>query len=246
MMEKMNMDIKKHLESLPKDLIERKISEFKEDSFVILNDLFPQSLKDSFVYETKFLISNHHNRRDLSIKVTENSPRKFYNVNRDTIKKYGDFIPSFFNSDVVLNLLTKINNDETVHRIPYQPEEYIINSQQSVGDTHGWHWDDYTFAFIWVIDAPKEDEGALLEYIPNTTWDKSDYQNCISKVLDSHEVKSRYLPEGTCYLMKAGTTLHRITPLLKDSTRTVIVFSYASGEDLKKEITHETMEEIYN
>ncbi|MCU0097654.1 hypothetical protein N7917_32205 [Bacillus sp. OR9] len=39
--------------------------------------------------------------------------------------------------------------------------------------------------------------------------------------------------------------MHRVTPLENDSRRTVVVFSYASEEDLIKNISHETMGEIY-
>jgi hypothetical protein len=46
--------------------------------------------------------------------------------------------------------------------------------------------------------------------------------------------------------MKARYVLHRVAPLLNDATRPVIVFTFASRDDLDdKTISDETMEQIY-
>ena len=160
------------------------------------------------------------------------------------IHENGRIIPAFFHSEVIRNFLSFLHCAEVL-KVPYEPEEFIINRQQYTGDTHGWHWDDYTFALIWMVEAPKPGDGALIEYVPDTIWDKSDYENCVNKVLEANTVQSLYVPQDCCYFMKANTTLHRVSPLTGDSRRTVIVFTYASAEDLSDAITHESMEEIY-
>ncbi|MDA1478025.1 HalD/BesD family halogenase [Bacillus changyiensis] len=235
-----------HLNTLSQGYINNLSKEFSENQVVILDKLLPDALKAGVHAEAKHLLVEHAERRDIDqMKVTGNTPRHYDSVGRDSITENSELIPSFFKSKVIQGFLKKVNNNESLHPVPYEPEEYIINSQQATGDTHGWHWDDYTFALIWIVEAPKKGDGALIEYVPNTEWDKSDYENCVQKVLDTHEVNSLYVPEGSCYLMKASAALHRITPLTGDLRRTVIVFTYASDEDFKKEITHETMEEIY-
>ncbi|AAU18539.1 hypothetical protein I6G76_15470 [Bacillus cereus] len=239
--------IQDHLNGFSEGYTQNLQNEFTENQVVILDKLIPEPLKAGIYAEAKYLLSEHGSRRDVvNIEVTGNTPRHFNSVGRDSITDNAKLIPAFFNSKVIKDFLTKINNNETLHAVPYQPEEYIINSQQVTGDTHGWHWDDYAFALIWIVEAPQKGDGALIEYVPNTEWDKNDPKNCVQKVLNTHEVNTLYVPEGACYLMKANTALHRVTPLTGDSRRTVIVFTYASNEDFNKEITHETMEQIFS
>ncbi|MEB9611849.1 hypothetical protein COJ67_30560 [Bacillus thuringiensis] len=237
--------VQDHLNSFSEEYITSLKNVFMENQLVILEELIPKSLIDAMSVEAKYLLLENAKRRDIIIKATGNTPRNFNVVNRDSISKKGKIIPAFFKSEVILNFLTFLNNNEPVYRIPYTPEEFIINNQQKTGDTHGWHWDDYTFALIWVIEAPKEGEGAIVEYIPNTVWDKEHPGEGLRAVLKNREIQNVYVPQGHCYFMKAGTTLHRVTPLKNDSCRTVVVFSYASEEDLSKDISHETLGEIY-
>lgn len=245
--EKFDNLVEDHLNGFTAEYTKGLKDEFMKNQVVILDKLIPEPLKAGVHAEAKYLLSENGSRRDVAnMEVTGNTPRHYNSVGRDSIVENANLIPAFFNSKVIKDFLTQINNDEKLHAVPYQPEEYIINSQQATGDTHGWHWDDYAFALIWIVKAPKKGDGALIEYVPNTEWDKNDPKNCVQKVLDTHEVNTLYVPEGSCYLMKANTALHRITPLTGDSQRIVIVFTYASNEDFKKEITHETMEQIYS
>ncbi|MCU4765974.1 hypothetical protein OCF65_20460 [Bacillus toyonensis] len=237
--------IENHINSLQKDYLLVLQERFKNEGLAMMNDMLPKPLIAAMSAEAKYLLSENAKRRDITIEATGNTPRNFNVVNRDSISEKGKIIPAFFRSEVIINFLTFLNNSEPVHRIPYTPEEFIINNQQKTGDTHGWHWDDYTFALIWVIEAPKEGEGAIVEYIPNTVWDKENPETGLKAVLENREIQNIYVPQDHCYFMKAGTTLHRVTPLENDSRRTVVVFSYASEEDLTKNISHETMGAIY-
>ncbi|WP_446497433.1 HalD/BesD family halogenase [Halomonas sp. BC2] len=55
-----------------------------------------------------------------------------------------------------------------------------------------------------------------------------------------------HVPEGSCYLLRARDALHRTSPITKDTRRTVIVYTYATTEDLQDtSISHESMESIY-
>ncbi|MCZ8522863.1 MULTISPECIES: HalD/BesD family halogenase [Paenibacillus] len=237
--------VENHLNSLSPDYVEGLKEEFKKNQVVILEALLPDPIKRGMMAEAKVLLNEHAARRDLNMRVTEDTPRHYLSVGRDSIQAHGHLIPSFFRSPSIVKFLSEVSG-EPVYRVPYEPEEFIINSQRNLGDTHGWHWDDYAFALIWIVEAPAVGDGALVEYIPHTVWDKSDPDNCVSKVLKEHTANSMYVPEGVCYLMKANTTLHRISPLTGDSKRSVIIYSYASQADLdSNDISHETMEEIY-
>lgn len=143
-------------------------------------------------------------------------------------------------------MLLSIIAGENVHRVPYAPEEYIINNQCGPGDTHGWHWDDYAFALIHVVESPNPLAGGRIEYIQNVTWDKEDSEKCVKKALENRLITSMHVQSGETYFMKTNTTLHRISPLTEDSNRIAIIYSFASENDLTDpSIGHATMEVIY-
>lgn len=113
------------------------------------------------------------------------------------------------------------------------------------GDSHGWHWDDYTYSMVWVVDAPADPaDGGGLEFVPNTTWDKD--QPRIDWHLSNNEILSGPVAPGMAYLLRADTALHRVAPLRREGlVRTVLVYTYGSLDDLTREVTHETMEDVY-
>lgn len=234
-----------HLSSQPNQLKNILTSEFRDSDLTILEELLPVDLKDSLHREANELLEASARRRDLVLEATGGTPRAYASVDRDTIYEDGNVIKSVFESEAVRQYLSEIAG-EPLHKVPYQPEEYIINSQEKSGDTHGWHWDDYTFALIWIVEAPDHLAGGRVEYVSGTDWDKDNTQQALRKILSEREVKSRHIESGSCYLMRANTTLHRVAPLMHNTRRTVIVFTYASETDLTDpNITHETMEQIY-
>lgn len=237
--------IKQHLSNIPPQLTEMLQRTFQKDCVVQLDHLLPLDLRKSMFEEAITLRNRTAVRRDLELAATGKTPRIYDCVGRDVIKEHGTIIPSFFHSLSVKRYLSQVVGEE-VHCIPYAPEEYIINSQNKPADTHGWHFDDYTFALIWMVEAPGPFDGGRIEYVPNIVWDKNAPREQLESVLTERPVQSIYVPAGSCYLMRAQTTLHRVTPLLQETQRTVIVFSYASTADLTDDsITHETVEEIY-
>ena len=58
--------------------------------------------------------------------------------------------------------------------MPFEPEEFVATRMQFAGDTHGRHWDDYAFALVMVLHAPKW--GGAVETIADTVWNKRDPQ----------------------------------------------------------------------
>lgn len=234
-----------HLSAIPNQLTQFLADQFRKETIVQIEHLLPAELSVRMQDQALRLISHSANRRDLEMAATGNTPRAYRSVGRDSIRQENGPITHFFESGAIRDYVAQIAG-EPLHKVPYQPEEYIINSQEKSGDTHGWHWDDYTFALIWVVEAPHCMAGGRVEFIPDTEWDKEKPRECLEKLVESREIHSRYIKGGTCYLMRANTTLHRVAPLIGDTRRTVIVFTYASTADLADQtISHETMEQIY-
>ena len=236
---------REHIANIPTQLTALYEQSFRDEYIVVIDHLLPSVLANAMRRQALDLVEAHGARRDLIMDTTGGTPRHYTSVGRDIIRKQNGPITRFFESDAIRAYLSKIAAEE-LHKVPYIPEEYIVNSQQKSGDTHGWHWDDYTFALIWMVEAPAYDKGGRVEYIPRTKWDKEDSAKALEKFLKNQIVRSPYIPSGSCYLMRANTSLHRISPLDGDTQRTVIVFTYASTSDLTDPtITHETMEQIY-
>lgn len=244
----MNFDqrLEEHNSSLSPQLQKMLKEQFKEEGVVQIEHLVPPDLAGEMHGQAKRLLNKNAKRRDLNLASTGNTPRHYRSVGRDVVRSDNGIITAFFESEVIRRYLSGIA-DENLNQVPYEPEEYIINSQEKLGDTHGWHWDDYAFALIWMVDAPHPLAGGRIEYVNNTAWDKLNPEKCVVDILSSRKVESIYVNSGTCYLMRANTTLHRVAPLTEETQRTVIVFTYASASDMADtSISHETMEAIYS
>lgn len=204
----------------------------------------PAGLRDTLHKEARWLLA-HSERRDVTIDSTGGTPRRYRSVGRDSVAEHGVVTPGLFRSESLLSALSLIAG-EPVFRVPYAPEEFIINNQSGSGDTHGWHWDDYSYALIHVVEAPNSLVGGRVEFVANVPWDKSASETCIRRALETRVVNGLHIDSGETYFMKTNTTLHRISPLLGDSSRIAIVYSFASEADLvDPTIDHTTMEAIY-
>jgi hypothetical protein len=237
--------VSQHLENLSPSVLEGLRRNYAEDHMAIIGDLLPGNLREAMESEGRTLLLEEAIRREVVIRESGNTPRSYNSVGRNRIRERGSYIPAFFDSPSILEFLSQIVG-EPLHRVPYEPEEFIINSQCNVGDTHGWHWDDYTFALVWIIDEPDVLHGGRVEFIPRIPWKKSDTRAWIENVLASYPIKSYHVPSGKCYLLRARDALHRISPLTGRTQRTVVVFTYATESDLSdSSLTHGSMEVIY-
>jgi hypothetical protein len=219
--------------------------EFDLHQCVKISDLIPPGLQADLHAEARRLLAERSEQRNVQIASTGNTPRSYRSVGRNAIREAGLVIPALFHSDPLLMLLSMIAG-ETVYRVPYAPEEYIINNQSGHGDTHGWHWDDYAFALIHVAESPDPLSGGRIEYIQNVVWDKQDSEQCVKNALKNRLITSMHVQAGETYFMKTNTTLHRVSPLTENSNRIAIIYSFASENDLTDpSIEHATMEVIY-
>jgi hypothetical protein len=237
--------VSEHLKNLSDSLVEYLRDDYRHDTMVVFRDLLPEGIRLEMEKEARMLLEAAAQRRDVVIEQSGGTPRAYNSVGRDAIREDGTYIPAFFDSDAILKFLGKVIG-ETVYRVPYAPEEFIINSQSLTGDTHGWHWDDYSFALVWIVDEPDVLSGGRVEFVPRVPWDKSNTRSLLEHTLRTDPIQSVHVPAGSCYLLRAKDALHRISPLAKETCRTVIVFTYATEGDLRdSSISHESMESIY-
>lgn len=240
-----NETLGEHIAKLDVAKTDRWAREFLENEVVILGKILPRQFQKRLIEEARTLLEKESERRELMVKESGGTPRAYYSVGRDSIVEHGTYIPAVFNSNRFRTFLGKIAGQE-VHPVPYDPEAFVINSLSTPGDTHGWHWDDYTFALIWCVDEPDPLTGGRVEYIPHSIWKKDDPEAGLRKTLRENPITSLHLKEGDCYFMKSNTCLHRVSQILGETKRTAVIYAFASTADLSDDtITHTSMEEIY-
>lgn len=230
-----------HLGSLPDESYAMSRKSFEELGFGLIPYVLPDSVKQVLSDEIQELVRTGGVRRDLQLKETGNSHRKMRNVNAAEIREHDGWVDAVYRSPALREALSKVAG-EPVKICPYLPEQYIITSLESRGDTHGWHWDDYSFAVIFVVEVPPLELGGFVQTVSGTSWDKEDpkvFQKLVDGVIRSHELKPWDL-----YLLRTDTTLHQVHPLL-GGKRTIVNMSYAANRDDGKNISHETMEELF-
>jgi hypothetical protein len=210
--------------------------------FTDLSDAIPADVRVRVADEVDAVLTATAVRRELAIAQTGMTPRRYSVATRASIAASCPLPASLYRSPELLALISQIAGERLVP-VPYEPEEFIATRLERAGDTHGWHWDDYAYALVWVMQAPGPDCGGELEMVPDIGWCKADPR--VEEILATRGVERRYLPARTVYLLRTDTTMHRVAPLRCDATRSVLCFSYATSLDLQRTISHETVEQIY-
>ncbi|MFD2350441.1 hypothetical protein ACFSTC_15610 [Nonomuraea ferruginea] len=215
--------------------------EFAERGFAMVSFLAPASVKQAVADDVLSLIEESGVRRDLRFKETGGTPRRMRNVTRSEIAEHSALIPAVYRSEALVGLLAEIVG-EPVLACPYEPEQYVITRLEHSGDTHGWHWDDYSFALVWLVQCPPPEHGGFVQCVAGTRWDKSD--PAIHRALLDNPIWSFEVGASDLYVMRTNTTLHRVYPITA-GVRTIVNMGYASKPDLETVMSHETMDALW-
>jgi hypothetical protein len=163
-------------------------------------------------------------------------------VGQPVISTEGPLIDAFYFSRGLREFLAEIVGEE-LFTCPYAGEHYVISRLGRSGDTHGWHWDDYTYGLILVLEAPHYREGGFVQAVPNTSWDKENPD--VYGALISSQVRSYALEPGDAYIVKTNTTMHRVHPIRGEGRRTIVNMTLASADDLTRPMSHETNDALF-
>nr|WP_156370995.1 hypothetical protein [Nocardia arizonensis] len=204
--------------------------------------LIPALVRYAVAAEAVRLAAGSAVRRDIAFAETEFTPRRMRNVSRAQIAENGVTIQRVYESASVVQAVAAVAG-EPVYRCPYEPEQFVITQLDRPGDTHGWHWDDYRFALVWVAECPESIDGGFVEFVPNTVWDKQ--RPGIEQIRRDRTVHRFEVGAGEVYLMRTDTTLHRVHPIRR-GRRTIVNMAFAAEEELCKPKSHETMDALWS
>jgi hypothetical protein len=212
---------------------------FRAEGYVELEGLLPSSLWATLRDEVSALIDAHAQRCDVRIAATAQTRRRYAILAYETIARHAMLAPALYASPALRVFLGTITGCDALLPVPYVPERIIATRFRRRGDTHGWHWDDYPYALVWLLRTPPAEAGGGVELVTSTTWNKDDPQ--VERYLRERFVERRFPQTGSAYLLRADTTLHRVAPLARDAVREVLTFSYTDAADARTDVTHETL-----
>jgi len=204
---------------------------FRRDGFLMLREIVPDCVRAAVREEVLALLDRHAERRDLRLATTDYTPRRMSVVPSETIAAEGELIGAIYRSPVLRRVLEEVA-DEGMTSCPSKDEEFLITRQERVGDTHGWHWGDYSFALIWIIETPPVADGGMLQCVPHTRWNKS--EPLINEYLCENPIATYGFRSGDVYFLRTDTTLHRTVPLNREATRIILNMTWASRQDMTK------------
>lgn len=95
------------------------------------------------------------------------------------------------------------------------------------GQELGWHFDNSSFAITLMIQKPED--GGEFEYVRDVrNADQGDMNyEAAGRVLDGHTPTSRLqMDEGTLVLFRGRNSMHRVTPVVGDRQRMLVVLAY--------------------
>ncbi|HET9894509.1 MAG TPA: hypothetical protein VFQ44_06200 [Streptosporangiaceae bacterium] len=232
-----------HIEEFAKqtDLLV-KSQQYRREGYTKLRGLIPENVFAQVTDEVHSLLDEHARRIDIELRETGNSPRKMRTVSAAAISSDSKLIPEIYNSPSLMGVLGQIAR-QRVLPCPWEGEKYVIIRQDQPGDTHGWHWGDFSFTLIWIIQAPGPEVGGMLQCVPHTNWDKEDPR--VHEYLQQNPIRTYANATGDVYFLRSDTTLHRTIPLRSAATRIILNTCWASESDAGKAVTHETMDAMF-
>jgi hypothetical protein len=212
------------------------------EGLAVVSEICPPELLNALREETERLIVDYSVRRDLRMPTTSNTPRRLRSVKRSYIAEHSSLIPTLYRSPALLALASRIAEEEVV-LCPYEEEQFVISRMTEPGDTHGWHWDDYSYGMVWLLEAPPVADGGFIQCVAGTRWNKKN--PALYETLCQHPIRSYALKSGDIYFLRSDTTLHSVYPLQSPSRRTIINLAWANVADLSRNVEHETTDVVY-
>lgn len=221
----------------------RKLSvEFEVNGLVNIQDLLPKAMWDQLSTETIKIVEEYGVKRNLTIEQSDSTKRALTTVGNDPCRSNGPCMSAIYDSIDFHSFLSEIAG-ERVSMFPNAVEQLAVSLLTEPGDTHGWHWDDCSFALIWMIECPPPSFGGFTQCIPNTGHEKG--KTNIFEVLTKHPIRSYYFPQGSFYFFRSGTSLHQVHPLVKPARRLIINMDFVADSDLERALDTSTTELFY-
>ncbi|WP_172384650.1 hypothetical protein [Streptomyces sp. MNP-20] len=161
-------------------------------------------------------------RRDFAMACMDGSPRRMTTLGGHVIARESRLIPRLYADGELLALVEAVVGEKPT-AVPEALERHVLNILHRQDDTHGAHTDDYPYALVVFLEAPRDPaDGGLVEFTPHAT---------ATTALTGTGARTAHHAPGDAYLLRSDTTAHRVTPLTRSGVRrTVVNFAYARSD----------------
>lgn len=162
----------------------------------------------------------HARRRDFLMASMNNSARHMTTIGGHMILQHSKVIPDVYATQDLRAVLSDVSGIDLLD-VPDEVERFVINYLHEPGDVHGAHFDDHPIAFVMFLESPPRDGGGFLEMVPNAA---------ALDEIEGHAIRRYVHSAGDCYVLRADTSAHRVTPLVHRHRRVVLNMAFASAE----------------
>jgi len=229
--------IESHLDELlqDRDWIDQRVMAFSAEGFVKVTGIMPDEAVDLVREDAIRIADKFSTHWKTNLATTGYTPRDMDVVMNDDIAANSEIINSIYRLPALRRVLEAVSIAQ-VCDMPERNEELFLSRHHKPGNTHGWHWGDYSYAMCWILVAPPLDGGGHLQCVPHTVWRKDD-RNIVNKYLEQRKISNYPFVSGDIYWLRTDTTMHRTTPITQETLRVMLNMSWAgyinSGKSMK-------------
>ncbi|MCT9089960.1 hypothetical protein N4G70_13915 [Streptomyces sp. ASQP_92] len=217
--------------------------QYSAEHYARTSALLPASLVALLRAEARKLADLNTRRIDITVPVTGNTPRRLGSLPNQLFQEHSELFTALYHSTEFRALLSSVVGTPILDAT-FEDEKITGTHQNRAGDTHGWHWGDHEFAFIFIAEAPAIEHGGMLQSCPHTLWDKSN--PAVHEKLAEGTVRTYYHGAGESYIFKTDTSLHRTVPIQTEGVERIIInLTFASLKDWLDEKSYETTNAVY-
>lgn len=203
-----------------------------ETGIARLGFLLPYQVKRTLAAEALALVDQHRQLGELlpgsEAHPSPPSTRPGISVPPRAIAAHAALIPRLYECDALRRDLSVVAA-ESVLPCP-EPRRYAVTRTHR-DETPQWHWDDYSFALVLVVECPPLEDGGFVQTVPHTHRERQ-YAD-VHRTLTRNPIHSWELHPGDLYLMRTASTLHRVYPF-EHGRRTIMTMCFATRADLDR------------
>ncbi|MEC3955186.1 hypothetical protein VMT65_19250 [Nocardia sp. CDC153] len=219
----------KHLRKVDPSALRHARNRLAETGIARLGFLLPHRVKRMMAAEALALLDHHRQWGEL-LPEGEGTARQRIDLTQQEVAAHASCIPGLYDCEPLRHSLSVITAEPV---LPCPDATRYTVSRLHHDDAIGqWHWDDFAFALILLVECPPLSDGGFVQTVAHTRrdWDHAD----VYRTLTRNPIHSWELHPGDLYLMRADTTLHRVHPFV-NGRRTTVSLAFASRTDAERE-----------
>ncbi|MFI1914882.1 hypothetical protein [Nocardia sp. NPDC020380] len=220
---------RRHLPRVDGDALHHARNRLAETGIARLGFLLPYRVKRALAAEALTLLDHHRQWGELLPDAEHTARQQPVDLSQQEVDAHAGCIPQLYDCEPLRDRLSLVAAE------PVLPSpgtgRYTVNRLHHDGTPSQWHWDDYAFTLVLVVECPPLADGGFVQTVAHTRrdWDHAD----IYRTLTRNPIQSWELNAGDLYLMRTDTTLHRVHPFVH-GRRTSVSMTFASRTDVER------------